>query len=140
MTLTFELIRDIIKVNASIKYWVCMSNGSAMRALTDRQTDTHTQTGPILYPPPLTREGINQFCLGLGCVALAPIIYKKNFNFEFFWSYPTPGILGRYLYCISETYVRYFLFCQRRGMKMCGDCAACHRTEDCGVCDFCKVL
>ncbi len=59
MTLTFELIRDIIKVNASTKFRVCMSNGSAMRALTDRQTHTHTQTGPILYPRPLTREGIN---------------------------------------------------------------------------------
>ncbi len=40
MTLTFELIRDI-KVNASTKYWVCMSNGSAVRVLTDRHTHTH---------------------------------------------------------------------------------------------------
>ncbi len=65
MTLTFELIWDIIKVNASTKFRVCTSNGSAVRALTDRQTHTHTQTGPILYPRPLTREGImsvNKFC------------------------------------------------------------------------------
>ncbi len=34
------LIRDIIKVNASTKFRVCMSNGSAVRALTD--TLTHT--------------------------------------------------------------------------------------------------
>ncbi len=56
MTLTLELIRDIIKVHPSTKFKVCMSNGSAGRALTDRHTDA--QTGPILYPRPLTREGI----------------------------------------------------------------------------------
>ncbi len=39
MTLTFELIRDIIKVNASTKFWVSASNASTVRALTDRQTD-----------------------------------------------------------------------------------------------------
>ncbi len=45
MTLTFELIWDIIKINASIKFQVCMSNGSAVRALTNRQcTQTHWHT------------------------------------------------------------------------------------------------
>ncbi len=63
MTLTFELVRDIIQGNVPAKFQVRSSNGSTMRALTDRQTDrhtdtqTHTQTGPILYPRPLTREG-----------------------------------------------------------------------------------
>ncbi len=42
MTLTFELIQDIIKVNACTKFWVCMSNGSAVRELTDAHTHTHT--------------------------------------------------------------------------------------------------
>ncbi len=56
MTLTFELIRDIVTVNPSTKFRVRMSNGSAVRALTDGQTDG--LTGPILYPRPLTREGI----------------------------------------------------------------------------------
>ncbi len=40
------------------QYSCCMSNGSAVRALTDRQTDTHIQTGPIPYPRLLTREGM----------------------------------------------------------------------------------
>ena len=51
LTLTFKLIRDIVKVNPSIKFWVRTFNGSARRAL----TDTHTQTGPIPYPRPLTQ-------------------------------------------------------------------------------------
>ncbi len=55
MTLTFELVRDIIKDNVSAKFQVCSSNGSTVRALTNRHTDT--QTGPILYPRQLTREG-----------------------------------------------------------------------------------
>ncbi len=38
MTLTFKLIRDIIKANASNKFWVPTSNGSVVRALTDRHT------------------------------------------------------------------------------------------------------
>ncbi len=42
MTLTFELIRDIMKVNVSTTFWVSMSNGSAVRALTDRHMHTHT--------------------------------------------------------------------------------------------------
>ncbi len=40
--MTFELIRDIVKVNASTKFRVCMSNGSAVRALTNRHTHTRT--------------------------------------------------------------------------------------------------
>ncbi len=43
MTLTFELIRDIIMVHTSTKFWVCTSNSSPMRALTDTHTLTHTQ-------------------------------------------------------------------------------------------------
>ncbi len=42
MTLTFELVQDIIKVNPCTKFHDGTSNGSAVRALTDRQTDTHT--------------------------------------------------------------------------------------------------
>ncbi len=38
-----------------------MSNGSAVRALTDTQTDT--QTGPILYPRLLTREVMMVCCM-----------------------------------------------------------------------------
>ncbi len=37
---------------------IVLSNGSVVRALTDRHT--HTRTGPIPYPRPLTREGIIQ--------------------------------------------------------------------------------
>ena len=42
MALTFELVQDIIKVNPCTKFNDCTPNGSAMRALTDRQTDRHT--------------------------------------------------------------------------------------------------
>ena len=35
MNLTYELIWYIIKVNASTKFRICMSNGSGVRALTD---------------------------------------------------------------------------------------------------------
>ena len=38
-----------------------MSNGSVVRELTNRHTQTDRQTGPILYPRPLTREGISHF-------------------------------------------------------------------------------
>ncbi len=61
--MTFELIQDIGKVNPCTKSWVSASNGSIVRALTNRHTHTQThrhtdaQTGPILYPLPLTREG-----------------------------------------------------------------------------------
>ena len=44
MTLTIELIQGIIEVNPCIKYRDHMSNGLAMRALTDRQTHTHRPT------------------------------------------------------------------------------------------------
>ena len=59
MTLTFELIQDIVKVNACTKFWVRTSNGSAVRELIDAHT--HRQTGPILYPRPLTQEGITLY-------------------------------------------------------------------------------
>ena len=42
MTLTIELVQDIIKVNPCTKYHDHISNGSAVRALTYRHT--HTQT------------------------------------------------------------------------------------------------
>ncbi len=47
-----------------------MLNGSAMRALTDEHTDTqtHRQTGPILYPRPLTQEGMIQYPSGISIV------------------------------------------------------------------------
>ncbi len=51
MTLIFELVRYIIKVHTSTKFWFRTVNRSAVRALTD------TQTGPIPYTRPLTREG-----------------------------------------------------------------------------------
>ncbi len=60
MTLTFELIRDIIKVNASTKFRVCMSNGSAVRAFTD--THTHTD-GTDFIPSTATQEGKMLICL-----------------------------------------------------------------------------
>ena len=51
MTLTFdlwpwpfELVRDIIKVNPCTKFHDHTSNRSAVRALTNRHTDTHTHT------------------------------------------------------------------------------------------------
>ena len=60
MTLTTELGRDIMKVHPHTKICVHTSNGLAVRALsyTELQTDrhTHTHTGPILLPRPLTRE------------------------------------------------------------------------------------
>ncbi len=56
LTLTFELIRDIIKVNnPHTKFQVPMSNDLAGRVLNNWQMDT--QIGPILYPRPLMREG-----------------------------------------------------------------------------------
>ena len=42
MTLTFELIRDIVIFNQPTKFWVRTSNGSVGRVLTDKHT--HTQT------------------------------------------------------------------------------------------------
>ena len=65
MTLTFELDLDMIQVDLHVKFLVRMSNGSAVRVLNYRQTDrhTHTQTGPILLPRPLTREVIRSVAL-----------------------------------------------------------------------------
>ncbi len=51
ITLTFELLRDIIKVNLPTNFRVHRSKHSVMRALNNRHT------GPILYPRPLTQEG-----------------------------------------------------------------------------------
>ena len=50
MTLTIELVQDIIKVNLCTKFYDHMPNGSAVRALTDRHTPRHTetQTAPFL--------------------------------------------------------------------------------------------
>ena len=54
MTLTIELVREVIKVNPCAKFHDHMPNGSALRVLTDKQA--HTQTAPFLKPRPLTRE------------------------------------------------------------------------------------
>ncbi len=53
MTLAFELIRDIVKVNACPKFWVRMSNSSAARQL----TDAHTQTDGTDFIPSTTDAG-----------------------------------------------------------------------------------
>ena len=42
MTLTFKLIRDMVKVHVCTKFWVRTSIGSVVRALTDGQTDKLT--------------------------------------------------------------------------------------------------
>ncbi len=42
MTLTIKLVQGNIKINPCIKYRDHMSNGSAVRVLTDRQTHRHT--------------------------------------------------------------------------------------------------
>ena len=57
MTLTFELIRDIVKVNPSTKFWVRASNGSARRVLTDKHT--HTQTHETDFIPSTADAGGN---------------------------------------------------------------------------------
>ena len=44
LTLTIKVMQDIIKVNPCTKFGDHTSNGSAVRALTDRQTDTHTHS------------------------------------------------------------------------------------------------
>ena len=49
MTLTFELIRDIIKVNIPTKFRIRMSNCSAVRVLTDRRTDRQTHWRDRFY-------------------------------------------------------------------------------------------
>ncbi len=60
VTLTFQPIWVVVKVNDTCEFWVCMLNNSAGRALTNRHTHTDTHTGPILYPRPLMREGISK--------------------------------------------------------------------------------
>ena len=42
MTLIFELDLDIVKVHPYTEIWVHRSNGSAVRVLTDGQTDRQT--------------------------------------------------------------------------------------------------
>ncbi len=42
MTLTFELIRAVIKLKLYTKFQVCRSNGSAVRVLNNRQMHRHT--------------------------------------------------------------------------------------------------
>ena len=42
MTLTFEPVQDTIEVNPCTKFHDCTPNGSAVRVLTDRHTDTQT--------------------------------------------------------------------------------------------------
>ncbi len=54
--MTLKLVQDFVKVNP--KFRVRKSNGTAVSVLTNWQT--HRHTGPILYPRPLTREGIIQ--------------------------------------------------------------------------------
>ncbi len=84
MTLTFELIRDIVKVNTSTKFRVCMSNGSAVRALTNRHTHTRTdgrtdtQTDGTDFIPSTAYAGGNnvrlnehdKLCIGMKLILL----------------------------------------------------------------------
>ncbi len=49
MTLTIQLVQDITKVNTCVKFYDHVSNASAERALTDRQTDRHTHTRTALF-------------------------------------------------------------------------------------------
>ncbi len=55
MTLTFELIQDIIMVNTCTKYWVRRSNGLDVRELTDAHT--HTQTDGTDFIPSTADAG-----------------------------------------------------------------------------------
>ena len=59
MSLTLELIRDIVNVDLSKKFWVRMSHGSPVRALTNRQTHTqmHTQTHRTGFIPSTADAG-----------------------------------------------------------------------------------
>ncbi len=59
MTLTIELIQDIVKVHPCTKYLVRRSNGSVVRALTDTHTHREGQTDgtdSITSTASLTRE------------------------------------------------------------------------------------
>ncbi len=58
MTLTIELIQDIVKVNACPKFWVRTSNGSAVSQLTDAHT--HTQTDGTDFIPSTADAGGNK--------------------------------------------------------------------------------
>ena len=85
LTLTIELSWDFIKVNHGTKIQNRRSNGSAVRVLTNWQTHRWMdgQTGPILYPRSLTREGIIQwtaFSVTLTCflkMAVARLINQS---------------------------------------------------------------
>ncbi len=57
MTLTFELVRDIVKMNPCAKFWVHTLNCSAVRALTNKQTDG-TDFMPSTADAGGTREGM----------------------------------------------------------------------------------
>ncbi len=48
MTLTNELIRDVVTVNPCTKFHDHTPNGSAVRALTDRHTHTHTDSSVFI--------------------------------------------------------------------------------------------
>ena len=78
MTLTFQLIRDMVKVNLSTKFWVRMSNGSAGRALTNRHThrrmdrQTDRREISILGLGPIGDLPVEAFC--------SPITYMKEFH------------------------------------------------------------
>ncbi len=55
MTLTFELIREMVEIHLSTKFWVRISNGSDVRVLTD--TQTHTQTDGTDFIPSTADAG-----------------------------------------------------------------------------------
>ena len=58
MTFIIELIQDMIKVNPCTKFCDHTTHGSAVRALTDRQTDTHTD-GTVFITSTADAEGKN---------------------------------------------------------------------------------
>ncbi len=68
MTLSIELVWDIVQIHPSTNFRVHMSNGLAVRVFTDRRKDRQTdrrtdgqmdrRTGPKTLPRPLTREVI----------------------------------------------------------------------------------
>ena len=50
MTLTYELDRDIRPLDLHTEIQVCMSVRLAVRVVTDRQTDTHTDDVKTITP------------------------------------------------------------------------------------------
>ncbi len=57
-----DIVTSCGMVNASTKFWASTSNGSAVRALTDRQTDRHTHTdGTDSIPSTADAEGKDRF-------------------------------------------------------------------------------